>query len=238
MQRRDFAKTVGGIVGTSALGGGALLAATGGASATAGGSISDPAKAVSDDGRIQWVATQTTGRLTWDGFDEPVGYFKILVSVELKRSGNTLWSGTIHRTNKIDTSQGTSWGGSGEEIVLNGEYGDGRAGHIASDTDWGIIQRNRNNIYNNGYALPDNPAPASYLYADTDGSTTKTKVILRSEYVLYANDGSELTGTSGYPDRPEFSTSFVVTVENEAASTGSGDADADGHTGDSADVGV
>ena len=225
-------------MGTSALGGGALLATTGGASTTAGGSISDPAKAVSDDGRIQWVATQTTGRMTWDGFDEPVGYFKIIVSVELKRGGSTLWSGTIHQTNKIDTAQGSSWGGNGEAIVLKGEYGEGRAGHIASDADWGIIQRNRENNYNNDYGLPDNPAPASYLYADTDGSTAKTKVVLRSQYVLYANDGSELAGTSGYPDRPEFSTSFVVTVENQAATTGTGDADAQGQTGDSGEVGV
>jgi|GEM_PF-1495741 hypothetical protein len=225
-------------VGVLGVGGAGLFASTQGATATAGGTISDPSPVTSDDGRIKWVATRTTGRVTWDGFDDPVKYFRIVVSVELKRNGNTQWAGQIHDTGKIDATQGENWGSSGDAIYLQGEYGEGRAGTIASDADWGIVQRNRNNIYNNGYALPSNPAPASYLYANADGSTTKTKVILKSEYRLYASDGSELTGTSGYPDRPDFSSSFVVTVNNQEATTGSGDADADGHTGDEAEVGV
>jgi len=47
-----------------------------------------------------------------------------------------------------------------------------------------------------------------------------------------------LTGTSGYPDRPTFSEDFVVSVTNQSASTASGGADAEGDTGDSAEVGV
>lgn len=176
--------------------------------------------------------------MTWDGFDVPVAAFKIRVSVELRRSGSTLWEGLIHDTGKVDTSQGSDWGGPGEEISLQGDYGEGRAGYVASDADWGIIQRNREHIYNDGYPLPNNPAPASDLYADTDGSTTKTRVVLKAEYALYRGSGAELTGTSGYPDRPQFSTDFVVTVENQTATTGSGDADAQGDTGDDADVGV
>lgn len=225
-------------VGVLGVGGAGLFASTQGATATAGGTIDDPDAVTSDDGRIKWVATRTTGRVTWDGFDDPVREFRILVSVELKRNGNTLWTGQIHDTGRIDATQGESWGGDGEAIYLKGDYGEGRKGAIASDTDWGIVQRNRDNIYNNGYGLPNDPAPASYLYADGDGSTTKTKVVLKSQYRLYASDGSELTGSSGYPGRPEFSSSFVVTVNNQEATTGSTGADAEGDTKDEAEVGV
>lgn len=140
MQRRDVIKTAGGIVFTSAVGGAALVAGTGGATASAGGSISDPQPATSDDGRIKWVATQTTGRVTWDGLDNPVNYFRILVDVELHQDGSQVWSGQIHDTGKTDAvdAANNGWGNAGDEVVLSGDYGEGRAGYIASDADWGL----------------------------------------------------------------------------------------------------
>lgn len=229
-------QVLGGIGTTLAVGGVGAATLFGGASATAGSSIADPTPVTSDDGEITYVAVQSTGRVSWDGFDTPARQARILSYVTLSRGGNQLWSGEIHDTGKFSL-QG-EWGGSGEETYLDGDHHAGQSGHIASDVDWGICQRGRNNIYNGGYGLPSNPAPTDYFYADTDGSSKDTKVTLRTEYRLYNENGQELTGTSGYPDRPEGEASFVVTVNNEQATTTSGTTDAEGDSDDSATVGV
>lgn len=238
MQRRDYVKTVGGIAGATALGGAALAASTGGATASAGGTIDDPQTAQSDDGRIEYVAVQTTGRLTWDGFDEAAKEARIMTYVTLMRDGSEVWGeNLINDTGKFDLTQ-DDWGGSGEETSLGGDNEPGQSGHIASDVDWGIAQRDRENSYNDGYGLPSDPAPTEPFTADTDGDDRATKVVLRSVYILYGADGGELTGRDGYPDRPEASSSFVVTVENEQSTTSFGDEDAEGDTEDEAEVGV
>jgi hypothetical protein len=225
-----------GIGTTAAVGGLGAASLLGGASATAGSSIADPTPVTSDDGEITYVAVQSTGRVSWDGFDTPARKARILSYVTLSRGGSELWSGEIHDTGKFDLTG--EWGGSGEETYLNGDHHAGQSGHIASDVDWGICQRGRQNLYNGGYGLPSSPAPTDYFYADGDGSTKKTKVTLRTEYRLYNENGQELTGTSGYPDRPEGEASFVVTVNNEEATTTSGTTDAEGDSTDSATVGV
>ncbi|MFB6075191.1 MAG: hypothetical protein ABEJ89_09275 [Haloarculaceae archaeon] len=237
MRRRNLIKTIGGIATTTAVGGSALLAASGGASATAGGSIADPPAVETDDGTIKWVAVQTTGRLTWDGFDTPAKKARIMVYVTLKRNGSTIWGeNLIHDTGMFDLT--SSWGGSGEDSGLSGDSADGQSGYIASDADWGILQKNQQHLYNNGYGLPQNPGPVGPLEADQDGSTVQTRVVLRSVYLLFDENGNELTGTQGYPSRPEASSSFVVTVNNQSSSTGFGDSDGEGDTSDSASVGV
>lgn len=237
MQRRQFAKAVGGIAGTTALGGAALVAGTGGASASAGGSISDPEAVESDDGEISYVAVQSTGRLTWDGFDTAVKQARIMVYVTLKRNGSTVWGeNLIHDTERFELDD--SWGGSGEDVSLDGDHEAGQSGYIASDTDWGICQENRENEYNDGYGLPSDPAPTAPFTADDDGTNKATRVVLRSVYLLYDADGNELTGQSGYPDRPETQSAFTVTVGNQESTVGIGDEDGDGDTEDDATVGV
>ncbi len=237
MQRREFTKAVGGIAGTTALGGAALVAGTGGASASAGGSISDPEAVESDDGEISYVAVQTTGRLTWDGFDSAVKQARIMVYVTLVRDGSAVWGeNLIHDTDRFELDE--SWGGAGEDVSLGGDHEAGQSGYIASDVDWGICQANRENEYNDGYGLPSDPAPTAPFTADEDGTNKATKVVLRSVYLLFDANGNELTGRSGYPERPEAQSAFTVTVANEAASTGFGDEDGDGDTDDSATVGV
>ena len=224
-------------IGTVGALGGVTAFMSQGASATAGGNISDPEVFTSDNGTVDWVSIQTTGRLNWEGFDEPVREFKIRTQLEMKRNGNTLWTGQINETNRIDATQ-DDWGGDGEEISLEGDYGEGRAGYIASDTDWGVIQRNRENIYNNGYGLPENPAPASYLTSNSDGDTTSTRVVITSTYLLFGPNGNELTGQDGYPNRPSSTSDFVVSVENRTSSTSFGSKDAEGDEENSAEVGI
>jgi hypothetical protein len=237
MQRRDILKTMGGIAGASVAGGAGFAALTGGATATAGSDIADPPAVETDDGTIRWVAVQTTGRLTWDGFDTAAKQARIMIYVTLKQDGSNVWGeNLIHDTGMFDLT--SDWGGSGEDISLSGDSTDGQAGYIASDTDWGILQEDRNNIYNNGYPLPTDPAPVAPLTAESDGSTEQTRIVLRSVYLLFDADGNELTGQSGYPSRPESSSSFVVTVNNQTATTGFGDEDGDGDTDDSASVGT
>jgi len=237
MERRDFTKAVGGIVTTTAFGGATLLASSGGATATAGSTIDNPSAVTSDDGEITYVAVQATGRLQWDGFDEPATKARILTYVTLKQDGSAVWGeNLIHDTGVFDLS--SSWGGSGEDVSLAGDHESGQSGYIASDIDWGIAQRNRENNYNSGYGLPNNPAPVSPFTADDDGAQEQTKVVLRSVYILYDANESELTGQSGYPARPEASSSFVVTVNNQESSTSFGGDDGEGDTEDSAEVGV
>jgi len=213
------------------IGGIGFLAASSQASATAGSSIDDPAAATTDDGEVRYVNTKTTGRVTWDGFDKPAKYARIYIGVELHRNGNELANKWIHDTGVFSLTG--SWGGSGEETSLSGDHKDGQSGYIASDADWDIIQASG---YSSG-SLPNDPMPAQRLFSDQDGSTKKTKVILKGQYRLYDADENELTGTNGYPDRPTGSSNFVVTVNNQEATTGSGDGDAEGDTDDSATIG-
>jgi len=237
INRRNVLKGIGAVGAVGALGGVGTLLMSNSASATAGGSIDNPDPVTSDDGTVTYVAVHTTGRLTWDGFDRPARQARLISRVKYKRGGNVFATYTIHDTGKIDLTT-ESWGGSGEEISLTGDHKAGQSGYIASDVDWGIAQANRENVYNDGYGLPSSPAPTDPLAAEGDGETQETRVMLESEYRLYAGNGAELTGTSGYPDRPTFSEDFVVSVTNQSASTGSGGADAEGDTGDSAEVGV
>lgn len=236
MERRTILKAGGGIAAVGTIGGLGLLATTGGASATAGSQIDDPSAVTSDDGEISHVAIQTTGRVEWDGFDTAAKNARIISRVKYKRDGNVFENYTVHDTGKFSLTG--SWGGSGEETHLAGDHEDGQSGYIASDVDWGIAQTNRQNDYNNGYGLPSNPAPTSPLYATSDGESVETRVIVESEYRLYDSSGSELTGQNGYPDRPEATEDFVVTVNNEESSTSFGRSDAEGDSTDDASVGV
>lgn len=190
----------------------------------------------SDDGEISSVAVQTTGRLTWGGFDTPAKQARIISDVSLQRNGNELDEYRIHDTGRFDLTG--SWGGSGEETALAGDHEEGQSGHIASDVDWGILQEGRENNYKDGYGLPEDPAPTAPLYADADGSEQNTKVVLKATYLLYDSNANELTGQDGYPDRKQTSTSFVVTVNNEEATIGTGGSDAEGDSDDSAEVNV
>lgn len=241
-------RTVLGTVGGLAVAGSGLAALTGGATASAGSDIDNPQAVKSDDGEITYVATQTTGRLTWDGFDTPAKQGRIMVYVTLQRDGNALWGeNLIHDTGMFDLD--SSWGGPGEDIGLEGDHEAGQEGYIASDADWGICQKDRQHYYDpseddniaedgNGYGLPENPAPVSHFTAGADGSSQKTGVVMRSVYMLFDKNGNELTGQDGYPDRPEAESHFIVTVNNEEATTGFGDSDGEGDTEDSASVGV
>jgi len=55
---------------------------------------------------------------------------------------------------------------------------------------------------------------------------------------LYGKTGQELTGQSGYPERPQSSSSFVVSLNNESSSTNFGNSDAEGDTDNTVDVGI
>jgi hypothetical protein len=230
--RRKLLGTVG-AVGGLAIAGGGFAALSGGATATAGSSIDNPDAVTTDDGEIRYVRTHTTGRLNWDGFDEPAKYGRIFVGVELHRNGGEIASKWIHDTRKFEL--GGDWGGSGEEINLDGDHEAGQSGYIASDASWDIIQASG---YDDGSNLPSDPMAADELFADNDGSQQKTRVVLKSQYRLYDASGSELTGTQGYPARPKASSGFVVTVNNQESSTSFGGQDGDGDTDDSAEVGA
>jgi len=241
VDRRTVLKSLGGAVGVGLVGGTGMMALSGGASATAGSSIDNPTAVSSDDGKITYVAVQTTGRLTWDGFDKAAKKARMKIWVKYKRDGSVFKDYYIHDTKKFDLTQ-SKWGSNGDETSLSGDHEAGQEGYIASDVDWGIAQKGRQHVYDNvhqdDYPLPNDPAKTQPLYATDDGSSKETRVILEAEYRLYDADGNELTNTEGYPDRPTHSSDFKVTVNNEASTTGAGDDDAQGDTDDTAEVGV
>jgi len=201
-----------------------LLANTGPASATAQSSIEDTETVATDDGEIQCINTKTARRVSWDGFEKPVKYTQIFVGVELYQNGNQFATKWIHDTD-IFSLTGT-WSAPGEETSLGDDHEAKQSGYVASDADCDLIQASG---YSSGSSFPDDPMPANRLYAGQDGKTGKTKVVLKSQYRLYDTNQNELTGASGYPDRPKASSSFVVTVNSQETTTrfGSGDSERD-----------
>lgn len=231
MERRDVLKGLGVTAGAGVIGGAGIVASSDSAVATAGGQLNDTS-VKTDDGSVEYVATQTTGRVQWDGFDTAVRQAKIVNRVQYFRNGSKQKEYKINETNKFTPSDGVWQGGDG-----NGEqFESGTEGYIAADADWGIAQAGRQNSYDSGYGLPSDPAPTDPLEVDTDGDTKKTKVVLVSEYVLYAGSGAELTGRSEFPDRPVAKSSTVLTVTNEEATSSFGDDDAQNDSDDSAEA--
>lgn len=229
MKRRTLLKGLGATAGAAAIGGAGLVASSDSVVATAGGQLNDTS-AKTDDGSVEYVSTQTTGRVRWDGFDTSVEKAKIINRVQYVRGGSVQEQYKINETDVFTPSDGAWQGDDG-----NGErFDSGTEGYIAADADWGIAQAGRQNNYNNGYGLPENPAPTDPLEVDSDGSTKKTKVVLVAEYVLYSGSGTELTGQSEFPDRPVAKSSTVLTVSNQKATSGFGDEDQTGDTEDSA----
>lgn len=225
-------------IGTLAAGGAGLAAFSGsGAAAESNIAVEDAPTVTTDDGTVEWVAVKLWVRTEWDGFDSDVHYVRYTDEVTIAPNGADE-TYTINQTLSDDLDGGKSPGGEGwggDDGYHGGEhYSDaGKAGYIHADVDWGIIQRNRENTYNQGYGLPNNPAPAETLFADDDGATNETLVRLDKQIRLYDADENPLTGPDGSQGvaDPSVSAEFVVTVENEAANTsnaGDGEALASG----------
>lgn len=225
MSRRGVLKGLGATGATAAAGGAGLLAMSGGAVASSD-TLVDDTSIETADGEVHWVAVDLSGEVSWSGFDEPVEKARIQSFVEiLDGEDNSLWgSNLINDTQQFDLTG--DWGDD-EEVET------GRSGYIKTDADWGIVQKDRDHYYaqngesapdGNGYGLPQNPAPAHHLYVDEDGVTETYYVELTTVYMLFDANGNELTGTDGYPDRPESTGRFQVQVSN-TSSTASIDSD-------------
>ena len=201
------------------------------AMATAQGHIGD-ASVTSNAGRVKNVNVKITGRLNFDGLEEPAAEFRIrnYVKVEDLTNGGTVISKTqINDTGWTAFPQTPSgWGGDGE--AADG----GRDGYIASDVDWYIIQEDGAAPDPTGYGLPTNPVDSAPLTVDADGSRVRYKVILFARYDLRTSTGAGLTGSGTNLGVVETSGDVTLKVTNEEASTSVGGDDAEGDTADSA----
>jgi hypothetical protein len=206
MQRRNLMKTLGGLAATGATAGLGISAMSGGvAAATSQLNISDPSAVTTDDGSIKWVAVQAYLRTEWDGFDEDIHYVRYIDKVTIRpNSDNNTY--TINDTISDDLGDGES-AGSDTDDSWGGDTGwhggehfspSGKEGYIHVDIDWGICQENRDNLYNNGYMLPENPAPVDNLEADTDGATKDSTVRFTKVVRLYGSG----TDNNGDPNNP------------------------------------
>ena len=126
----------------------------------------------------------------------------------------------ISDTGLVDLSEveAGNWGG-------DGEYGSGpgKAGHVHADIDWNIIgDPSASEPPEGGVRSIDSPADMrGLLAADEDGSTKDSKIVLTKTVRLYDANENPLTGPNGEYDDAVAEGSFVVTVENEAGTTGS-----------------
>lgn len=208
MERRDFVKAAGGI-GTGAVAGGVgLFALSGGASATANSSYND-VTITSDDGTVEYVALYGATRVEWDGFENVATAFRIVN--EARIPGQVGWT-QLNSTGTVDLSQGSSWGGAGEDLS-----GEGTSGYIDSDIgiddngnydpmlDWHVVGTDPDD-----YGLPNNSLDAAALEADSDGATENFTLELRATYTWFASGDVEFEKT--------FTSSLDVEVNNEAKS--------------------
>lgn len=203
--RRNVLKTLGGLGAAGIVGGGSLLALTGGASAT-GTFDYGSASVESDDGSVQYVAIFGDSIVKWAGFDTPATEFEINIDASAVRDSDSteVWSGTLHNTGWVQVSEGSNWGGAGEAIITD----DGLSGRIESNigyTDgaqdasvyWDIVAPNGDPTQgSNSYSLPSQSIPASTVSSDTDGQSESYTITLTTTYTWRDANGNVLLSNS------------------------------------------
>lgn len=214
MERRNLMKTIGGITGIATVGAGALTLTSTEARATASVNYGD-VSVTSDDGTVEYVAIFGDSIVTWDGFDEPAEYARIVN--EARIPGQVGWT-DLNDTGLFELT--SSWGGADEDVTLQngGRQGtietgvglDGEDGDHDPTTDWHVVGSDPD-----GYGLPQNSIDPAALTVDEDGATENFTLELRATYYWYG---------SFDPNDQLFSESFTstvdVTVSNEEATIG------------------
>lgn len=232
MNRRALLKGLGGIGAVSV--GGAALVFSGSQSAVAANfTISNPSTAVSDDGTVNYVRLQASQRVEWDGFDSDVHYARYIDWVTTRPNDQN----TTDKINDTISDSLDSWSGQGDSNGWGGddEYtsGIGKAGFVHAGIDWNIIgDPNATDPAEGGPRSIETPADRLDLLAvDTDGDSKDSKVVFEKEVRLLDVNKNELAGPNGPYDAAISTDSFVVSVENQAATaggSGSGTASVDG----------
>jgi len=222
MQRREFAKGLGGIAGASAIGVGGLLA-TGSAAASISSNLSaSPITITNDDGNIEevYVAPQVTTE--WENFDEKP--YKLRHILQVKRSDDT-WMPVYRETpwlmdGNSDPTHGTTDQWSGRLLSKNSAFY-----NLDSDGNWDatpkiVLYKEGETVYDEASDYPDTDhwtgaslgsdagdyANGNYgvigdtesLDEDTDGDSNSTTVKLRLITVLL-KENSESVMQDEYP---------------------------------------
>ena len=209
MERRNLLKAVGGIAVTASASGVGVLAMSGGASATGGGTYGN-VDISSDDGTVDYVAIFGNSTVEWDGFDRVATQARIVneARVPAAESG---WI-QLNDTGKFALSQGDSWGGSNDSVS-----GEGTSGTIESgvgvrsngnhdpETDWHVVGSDPDN-----YPLPTNSVDPSNLENPDDGTTNTFAVETRATYEWYDSSDNGIFSKT-------FNSDITVDVTNEEA---------------------
>jgi len=238
MNRRNFLKVAGAGGAAAAASGIGIIATTGSATASEF-TISDPSAITTDDGTVNYVRLDAEHEATWDGFDSDAQYVRYYDDVTV-RPNTENETQRINDTGLVDLSDVSSdgkgsdgWGGPREYTS-----GPGKAGHIHASIDWNIVgDPNASDPSEGGPRSVESPADLLYLLAaEEDGSTKDSKIVLTKRVRFYDANEDPLTGPNGQYDDAVAEDSFVVSVTNEAATTGSsgsGDATMGGDDEDS-----
>lgn len=222
--RRSVLKALGGIGAAGVVGGGSLLALSGGAAATNTLSITDSTATV-DDGQLSYVDVAVSGTLSWDGFDTPVDALRFVSEIRLPdhSTGWHLLNDATSDSLANWSTQGSSsdgWGGDDEYVVsLGGDNAQGQAGEVHTGIDWRVIGDSPKSI--------ETPAAwQDYFSVGTDGGSKTTTVEKRSAiYFLDANGnliGAD-TSTTVTSEADAFvaaaTATFAVTVDDQASTS-------------------
>lgn len=219
MQRRDYMKTVGGIVGGTAVGAGGLAALTGGAAAadTQLEGVS-PSAVETNDGSIKYVAFGGRVRFNWDGLDSDAAYgaYNIRTRIRDKQEGD--WTGWANHGG--DSGElGASWGGDNDYTDDTGKEGvfEFNFGSPHGQNDYAIAYNDEGDL--DGQHPVEENWTADDFEADTDGGQKKTQVEVEVTCSVY--DGNP--GGSGSQLVEDVSTTrFIVTVNNEQSTATTG----------------
>lgn len=217
LSRRTVIKALGGTGIAAATGGAALLATTGTAAAAQSFSI-DGSSVSLDDGQVSYVAIDSAGSLSWDGFDVAVERLRFVSEVRLpgESTGWHTLADSVSDTLANWSSQGSGsdgWGGPDEYVVSN----DGTAGEVHTGVQWAIISDGSHPSQFDSIQTPVDWT--DLLSVGTDGDSKTTTVEMRSTVYFLDADQNQLSVPSGV--QPSQATAaFDVTVTNEAASTG------------------
>lgn len=225
MNRRSILKAIGSIGAAGAAGGGALLALSGSATATASQDFGS-ASLTSDDGTVDHVAIFGDSRVEWEGFESSAESFTIDIAIDGDRLSSPV---QIHSAGPYDLTA-SSWGGDGERFS-----GAGTSGWIESDIGYDNGGGGRNpekywiivapggdptnaNHPASGYGLPPSAVGASTYEVDQDGNTVTFGLDVESTYTWYPT-----TDGSGSPIfQKTFTSNITLTVNNVAASAEGG----------------
>jgi len=240
IDRRTVLKTATGAGAAALAGGGAFLALTGSAAASATLNVTvGDTQIANDAGHLNYVGVDVDKTITWEGYDVPVKYigFKHEVAADSNSEG---WHQLYPTPGAADDPDGFAvspelpdWSNYGDDEAVTSyttdanDYPEGTTGEAVAGVAWEIINDTGEPGSYAGFGYdgggPQDPAEwASELSEGEDGAVNETTVQFKSTLRFYEGieDGDyiQISGDDGIGE-VDGEDSFLVTVTNENGTT-------------------